>query len=131
MSRTDAKIQAGKRTPHVEQDNHRPWGHYDVLSSGPDHKIKMITVAPGKRLSLQRHERRSEHWVIVRGKALATLDGRDLALSVGDHIFIATGSVHRIANPGTTPLLFAEVQVGDYFGEDDIVRYEDDFGRDL
>ena len=131
MSRSEPEIKAENSKPHVEQENHRPWGHYDVLSSGSDYKIKTITVAPGKRLSLQKHQRRSEHWVIVRGKALATLDGRDLPLSVGDHISIGTGSVHRIANPGLKPLVFVEVQVGDYFGEDDIVRYEDDFGRDL
>ncbi len=114
---------------HEVPENQRPWGFYDVLTASSDHQVKTITVAPGKRLSLQKHERRSEHWVVVHGEALATLDGRDIPLRVGGHIFIEVGSVHRIANPGSKPLIFIEVQIGNYFGEDDIVRFEDDFDR--
>jgi mannose-6-phosphate isomerase-like protein (cupin superfamily) len=125
QNETDTNTDATKATP----ENHRPWGHYDVLASALDHQVKTITVAPHKRLSLQMHNRRSEHWVVVRGEAIATLNGRDIRLGVGDHIFIGTGSAHRIANPGSEPLVFVEVQIGDYFGEDDIVRFDDDFGR--
>ncbi len=113
----------------MTEGNVRPWGRYDVLQCAIDHQVKTITVLPQKRLSLQSHKRRSEHWVIVRGAAIATLDGRDVPLGVGDHIFIGAGCAHRMENPGSEPLIFIEVQVGDYFGEDDIVRFEDDFGR--
>jgi len=113
----------------MTEENVRPWGRYDVLHSANDHQVKTITVLPRQRLSLQAHERRAEHWVVVRGAAVATLDGRDIPLAGGDHICIATGSIHRMKNPGPEPLVFIEVQVGDYFGEDDITRFEDDFGR--
>ncbi len=113
----------------MTEGNVRPWGHYDVLHSAVDHQVKTITVLPKKRLSLQAHERRSELWVVVRGAAVATLDGCDIPLGVGEYVFIGAGSVHRMENPGSKPLVFIEVQVGDYFGEDDIVRFEDDFGR--
>ena len=113
----------------MTEEDTRPWGHYGVLHSAVDHQVKTITVLPKKRLSLQAHERRSEHWVVVRGAAVVTLDGRDIPLGVGEHVLIGAGSVHRMKNPGSEPLVFIEVQVGDYFGEDDIVRFEDDFGR--
>lgn len=113
----------------MTQENVRPWGRYDVLHSAADHQVKTITVLPKKRLSLQAHERRSEHWMVVRGKAVATIDGRNIPLGAGEHVFIGVGCVHRMENPGQEPLVFIEVQVGDYFGEDDIVRFEDDFGR--
>lgn len=129
MSKRQRAVCAGDDAKHVTPENHRPWGHYDVLTSAPDHQVKSITVAPDKRLSLQMHNRRAEHWVVVRGEAIATLDGREIWLGVGDHIFIGTGSAHRMANPGLEPLVFVEVQIGDYFGEDDIVRFDDDFGR--
>jgi mannose-6-phosphate isomerase-like protein (cupin superfamily) len=111
------------------RENERPWGRYDVLRTAIDHQVKTITVLPNKRLSLQAHKRRSEHWVVVRGKAVATLDGQEIPLGVGEHIFIEAGNAHRMANSGSEPLVFIEVQVGTYFGEDDIVRFEDDFGR--
>ncbi len=109
--------------------DHRPWGFYEVLSDESDHKVKRITVKPGMRLSLQRHRRRSEHWFIVRGRALVTVDGREVELEGGDSIDIPQGAAHRIANTGEEDLVFIEVQRGDYFGEDDIERLEDDFGR--
>ena len=129
MSKRERKIRAGDDAKQLTPENHRPWGHYDVLTSAQDHQVKTITVIPEKRLSLQMHNRRSEHWVVVRGEAIATLDGREVWLGVGDHIFIGVGSAHRMANPGKEPLVFVEVQIGDYFGEDDIVRLDDDFGR--
>jgi mannose-6-phosphate isomerase len=107
----------------------RPWGSYTVLDQGQGYQVKRIEVLPGKRLSYQKHARRSEHWVIVQGQALVTLDGRDSTLAQGQAIDVATGAAHRIANPGSDRLTFIEVQRGDYLGEDDIVRLQDDFGR--
>lgn len=108
----------------------RPWGHYEVLSDDkPDHKIKRITVQPGKRLSLQLHHRRAEHWLIVSGRARVTLGDEFFDLGPGQAIDIPVEAAHRIENIGSAPVVFIEVQQGDYFGEDDIVRLQDDFGR--
>jgi mannose-6-phosphate isomerase-like protein (cupin superfamily) len=108
----------------------RPWGNYTVLDDdAPDHKVKRMVVHPRKRLSYQRHSKRAEHWFIVSGRARVTLDGDDIELAAGDAIDIPQGSAHRIANEGSTDLVFVEVQHGTYFGEDDIERLEDDFGR--
>jgi mannose-6-phosphate isomerase len=107
----------------------RPWGSYAVLDEGATYKVKTITVEPGKRLSYQKHARRAEHWLVVAGEAEVTLDGTDHRLRVGDAVDIAVGVAHRVRNPGDEQLVFIEVQQGDYFGEDDIVRLEDDFGR--
>ena len=109
--------------------DHRPWGFYEVLSDRNDHKVKRISVYPGKRLSYQRHGRRSEHWYIVSGTAVVTLDGDDIRLESGQAVDIGCGAAHRITNPGDVNVVFIEVQTGDYFGEDDIERLEDDFGR--
>lgn len=108
----------------------RPWGSYTVLDDeARDHKVKRIVVLPGKRLSYQRHAKRSEHWLIIDGDAVVTLEGSEIALGPGASIDIPAGSAHRIENPGDRELVFIEVQHGSYFGEDDIVRLEDDFGR--
>jgi mannose-6-phosphate isomerase len=107
----------------------RPWGSYTVLDDAPDHKVKRIEVSPGKRLSYQRHSRRAEHWFVVSGQGRVTRDEVDTDVGPGDSVDVGTGVAHRIANTGTSPLVFVEVQHGDYFGEDDIVRLEDDFGR--
>ena len=107
----------------------RPWGHYEILQESSSHKVKAIHVLPGKRLSYQRHERRSEHWFIVKGSAEVTLDGVISHLEAGDTVDIPIRALHRIANSGVDELLFVEVQTGTYFGEDDIERVEDDFGR--
>jgi len=111
------------------QEDHRPWGFYVVLSDEPDHKVKRIVVYPGKRLSLQRHRRRSEHWHIVNGDAIVTLNDKEIRLKKGESVDITVGAAHRIKNTGTENLVFIEIQQGDYFGEDDIERLEDDFGR--
>jgi len=108
----------------------RPWGSYVVLEENKGFKIKRITVKPGKRLSLQRHYHRSEHWIVVSGTARITVDGRELLLRKGESTFVPAGCVHRIENPGKIPLEIIEVQIGDYLEEDDIERLEDDFGRD-
>jgi mannose-6-phosphate isomerase len=107
----------------------RPWGAFVVLDDGPLGKVKRITVEPGQRLSYQLHHRRAEHWFVVAGTAVVTLDGTDHAVGPGQAIDIPLGAAHRVANPGTDPLVFVEVQQGDYFGEDDIVRLDDDYGR--
>lgn len=107
----------------------RPWGNYQVLEDSASHKVKRITVEPGHRLSYQRHERRAEHWYIVTGSAEVVLDGVEHLLARGGAIDIPRGSAHRIGNPTEEPLVFIEVQVGEYFGEDDIERLDDDYGR--
>ena len=107
----------------------RPWGSYEVLEDAATHKVKRLDLHPGRRLSYQRHERRAEHWFVVSGTAEVTLDGEAQVLTAGRAIDIPRGAAHRIANPGPDPLVFVEVQHGDYFGEDDIERLEDDVGR--
>ena len=110
-------------------NDQRPWGFYEVLSDASDHKVKRIVVYPGKRLSLQRHRLRSEHWYIIAGEGMVTIDGKELCLSAGQAIDINRGALHRIQNPGRENMTFIEIQTGEYFGEDDIERIEDDFGR--
>jgi len=112
----------------LEHDN-RPWGSYDVLEDGTTHKVKRIDVLPGKRLSYQRHEKRAEHWFIVSGQATITLDGEIHEKGPSESVDIPRGTAHRIENKGTEPVVFIEVQHGTYFGEDDIERLEDDYGR--
>ena len=107
----------------------RPWGTFTVLDEGENFKVKRIEVLPGKRLSYQKHSQRAEHWVVVKGTAKVTLDGRDILVGPGQAIDIGVGIAHRVENPGNEPLLFIEVQRGNYLGEDDIVRLQDDFGR--
>ena len=107
----------------------RPWGEFSVLLDSPTHKVKSITVNPGGRLSYQRHARRAEHWFVVEGIATVTLEGREIIVEAGHHVDIAIGDAHRVHNAGSSPLVFIEVQQGDYFGEDDIVRLSDDYGR--
>lgn len=108
----------------------RPWGNFTVLDDkAPNYKVKCIVVLPDKRLSYQRHAQRAEHWFIVSGDATAILDGVKLELTPGQSIDIGIGQAHRCENQGTTPVEFIEIQTGTYFGEDDIVRLEDDYGR--
>jgi len=114
----------------VGEFDERPWGDYLVLADEDDHKVKRIRVLPGKRISYQRHDRRSEHWFIVSGTALVILDEVPRKISDGDTVDVHVGVAHRIENTGTHDLIFIEVQHGEYFGEDDIHRFEDDFGRD-
>jgi mannose-6-phosphate isomerase len=107
----------------------RPWGKYFVLEDEPNYKLKRIEVNPGHRLSYQYHHHRQEFWTIVEGEAVVVLDEVEHVLKYGESIFIPLGAKHRIENRGTEILVFVEVQTGTYFGEDDIVRIEDDFGR--
>lgn len=110
-------------------DNLRPWGNYVVLFDGDECKVKRIVVHPGKRLSLQRHHRRSEHWFFVKGEGLVTRGEEQVPVKEGDSLDIPLGALHRILNLGRSDLVVIEVQRGEYFGEDDIERLEDDFGR--
>ena len=112
-----------------DNDSTRPWGRYEILQDTPTYKVKTIWVQPGHRLSLQRHQKRQEHWFIVQGDAKITLNGDSFEMSAGDSIDIEIGDLHRIENIGNIDVIFVEVQTGTYFGEDDIERIEDDFGR--
>lgn len=113
----------------VGETDDRPWGSYIVLDDEPDHKVKRITVRPGERLSYQLHERRSEHWFVVSGNGVAVLDGVEHDIGAGEAIDVPCRTAHRIENTGREALVFIEVQHGDYFGEDDIARLQDDYGR--
>lgn len=111
------------------EHDERPWGAYTVLDGAATHKVKRIVVAPGRRLSYQRHAHRAEHWFVVAGRAEVTLDGAVRVVAAGDAVDIPRGAAHRIANPGDDDLVFVEIQHGDSFAEDDIERLEDDYGR--
>jgi mannose-6-phosphate isomerase-like protein (cupin superfamily) len=122
------KANAGEAIVRGETDQ-RPWGSYEVLEESAGYKVKRLEVKPGKRLSLQRHSRRSEHWVVVRGTADVICGDRKLQLKEGEHIHIPPETNHRLGNSTTGLLALIEVQLGDYLGEDDIVRLEDDYQR--
>lgn len=107
----------------------RPWGTYTVLQEGPRFKIKRIEVRPKQTLSLQMHHHRSEHWVVVSGTARVSCDDRSFLVAANESTYIPIGSRHRLENPGVVDLVMIEVQCGDYLGEDDIVRFEDTYGR--
>ena len=107
----------------------RPWGTFTVLDEGENFKVKRIEVLPGKRLSYQKHAQRAEHWMVVAGEARVTLDDEEITLRDGDTIDIPIEAKHRVENPGGEKLIFIEIQRGSYLGEDDIVRFSDDFGR--
>jgi mannose-6-phosphate isomerase len=113
----------------VRDGEDRPWGSYTVLDDAPSHKVKRIVVSPRSRLSYQRHERRAEHWFVVEGSGVVILEGSPVDVAPGHAVDIPKRAWHRIENTGDCALVFIEVQHGDYFGEDDIERREDDFGR--
>jgi len=113
----------------VHRTAYRPWGSYTVLEEGDRYKIKRLTVLPGKKLSLQMHYHRSEHWVVVRGTAKVIVGEREILLRPGESTFIPAGVKHRLENPGKVVLEVIETQIGEYLGEDDIVRFDDEFGR--
>jgi mannose-1-phosphate guanylyltransferase/mannose-6-phosphate isomerase len=108
---------------------HRPWGWYDSVDEGDRFKVKRICVNPGGTLSLQKHHKRAEHWIVVKGEAEVTCDGQVKRLQENESTYIPLGTVHRLSNPGSTLLELIEVQTGVYLGEDDIVRFEDTYGR--
>jgi mannose-6-phosphate isomerase len=111
------------------QFDERPWGSFTVLDEAAGYKVKRIEVLPNKRLSYQRHEQRSEHWMVVAGVAKVTLEGRELTVATGGTIDVPIGAAHRIENVGQEKLVFIEIQRGAYLGEDDIQRLQDDYGR--
>lgn len=130
LKRLVAKLKAAH--PRVTEDHlkvHRPWGSYQSLDTGERHQVKRIIVKAGGRLSLQKHHRRSEHWIVVRGEASVTIDGVEKTVHENESIYIPIGALHRLENPGQTPLELIEVQTGSYLGEDDIIRIEDDYRR--
>jgi mannose-6-phosphate isomerase len=117
-------------TLNVERKSEtRPWGSWQVIDVSRGYKVKRITVRPHARLSLQTHRHRSEHWVVVAGVATCTVGGRRLVAREGERVDVPRGCAHRIANEGDDELIIIEVQLGEYTGEDDIVRLEDDYGR--
>jgi mannose-1-phosphate guanylyltransferase/mannose-1-phosphate guanylyltransferase/mannose-6-phosphate isomerase len=118
--------------PQVTEDHikvHRPWGSYQSLGIGDRHQVKRIIVKAGGRLSLQKHHHRSEHWIVVRGTALVTVNELQKIVHENESIYIPIGAAHRMENPGKIPLELIEVQTGSYLGEDDIIRIEDDYRR--
>ncbi|NJE09794.1 mannose-1-phosphate guanylyltransferase/mannose-6-phosphate isomerase [Thermococcus sp. MAR1] len=120
----------GDERVFVHRTAYRPWGSYTVLEEGDRYKIKRLTVLPGRKLSKQMHYHRSEHWVVVRGTAKVHVGEKEVLLRPGESTFIPAGVVHRLENPGKVVLEVIETQIGEYLGEDDIVRFEDDFGRE-
>lgn len=124
------QLQKTKREEHtLHRKVHRPWGWYDSIDEGGRFKVKRIQVKPKASLSLQKHHHRAEHWIVVTGTAEITNGDKVLTLTENQSTYIPLGEVHRLANPGTIPLEIIEVQSGSYFGEDDIVRFEDTYGR--
>lgn len=126
-------VDALKNRDNISATQHqfevRPWGRFELLHDNDQFKSKTLTVDPGEQLSYQAHQKRTEHWIIVNGEAEVTLDDRILNVGPGCHVHIPVGTKHRIRNTGTFPLQFVEIQLGEYFGEDDIVRYSDAYGR--
>jgi mannose-1-phosphate guanylyltransferase / mannose-6-phosphate isomerase len=124
------RLDKGQRTEHaLHRKVHRPWGWYDSVDSGPRFQVKRIMVNPGATLSLQMHHHRAEHWIVVQGTAEVTCGDRRTILTENQSTYIPLGETHRLANPGKLPLEIIEVQSGSYLGEDDIVRFEDTYGR--
>jgi mannose-1-phosphate guanylyltransferase/mannose-6-phosphate isomerase len=125
----DELAEAGREETRLGREVFRPWGSYDSLENADGFQVKRLTVLPGAILSLQLHHQRAEHWVVVAGVARITRDDEVYDLAKNEHTYIPIGAKHRIENPGTELLHIIEVQIGDYLGEDDIVRFEDKYGR--
>jgi mannose-1-phosphate guanylyltransferase/mannose-6-phosphate isomerase len=119
----------GRREPTVHTTEYRPWGSYQSIDGDKGFRVKRITVNPGGRLSLQKHAKRTEHWVVVDGTATVTRDGEEMTVKTNEAVYIPIGAEHRLENRGTAPLHLIEVQSGTYLGEDDIIRLEDAYGR--
>jgi mannose-1-phosphate guanylyltransferase len=115
--------------PNIHVTAHRPWGTYTILDESEGYKVKRIVVKSGKRLSLQKHHHRSEHWIVVSGTAVVTRGTETFTVNANESTYIPMGEVHRLENVGRIDLVMIEAQVGEYVGEDDIVRIEDDFAR--
>jgi mannose-1-phosphate guanylyltransferase/mannose-6-phosphate isomerase len=126
----DTLKEKGREETRLHRQVYRPWGSYDSLENKPGFQVKRLIVNPGAVLSLQKHAHRAEHWVVVKGKARVTKNDDVFDLGINDSTYIAVGDIHRIANPFYEPVHIIEVQCGDYLGEDDIVRIEDNYGRE-
>ena len=126
----DKLKEQGREEIRLHRQVFRPWGSYDSIDSAANFQVKRLVVKPGAVLSLQKHAHRSEHWVVVKGKALITRNDEEFELGVNESTYVAIGDVHRIANPYDEPVHIIEVQCGDYLGEDDIVRFDDNYGRE-
>jgi len=124
-----AEIRKDTQLHNIHLTAHRPWGTYTILEDNPHYKIKRIVVAVGKRLSLQKHYHRNEHWIVVSGTATVTVEDKTFLLRANESTYIKMGDIHRLSNEGKIPVVMIEAQIGDYLGEDDIVRIEDDFQR--
>lgn len=122
------KARKARQATGFNQD-HRPWGWFESLATGTQFQVKRIVVKPGASLSLQSHRHRAEHWVVVQGTARVTIDGDVRLLAENESTYIPQGAIHRLENPGSEPMILIEVQTGSYLGEDDIIRYEDDYAR--
>ena len=120
--KADTRVDAHNRV-------YRPWGYFERLNYAEGFQVKQSVLKSGARISLQKHQHRAEHWVVVKGTAIVTCDDERFTLGINERTFIPLGAVHRLENPGTQPLHLIEVQIGVYLGEDDIVRLEDDYGR--
>ncbi len=138
MVQTKERIQSDKATvtPNsapsfdgVAATECRPWGSFTVLEEGAGYKIKRIEVKPGHRLSLQMHHHRSEHWIVVSGTAKVTCGDKEIMLCTNQSTYVPACTTHRLENSGVLPLILIEVQNGEYLGEDDITRYQDDYAR--
>ena len=127
-----AKLDIKKRTEGTEHSKvHRPWGWYITIDEGKNFKVKRIQVNPGASLSLQKHSKRAEHWVVVKGTARVERGDQEIVLIENESTFIPLGELHRLSNPNDTTLEIIEVQSGEYLGEDDIERIEDNYGRKI
>ena len=124
------ELKASGRGEHrLHREVYRPWGKYDSIDQGDRYQVKRITVKPGEKLSVQMHHHRAEHWIVVSGTANVTIDETTRLVSENQSVYIPVGSVHALENPGKIPLELIEVQSGPYLGEDDIVRFDDRYGR--
>ncbi|MBD3792389.1 MAG: mannose-1-phosphate guanylyltransferase/mannose-6-phosphate isomerase [Campylobacterales bacterium] len=125
-----AEIRKNTELHHIHLTGHRPWGTYTVLEESDGYKIKHIEVKPGKRLSLQKHYHRNEHWIVLSGSATVTVNDKEFIVNPNESTYIKAGDIHRLENRGKLPLVIIEAQVGEYTGEDDIVRLDDDYHRE-
>lgn len=130
MKQIVAQLKELNRSEHqLHREVYRPWGMYDSIDNGHRYQVKRISVQPGAKLSLQMHHHRAEHWIVVSGTAKVTVGNEERLVAENESIFIPLGTVHALENPGKIPLDLIEVQTGAYLGEDDIVRFEDRYGR--
>jgi mannose-1-phosphate guanylyltransferase/mannose-6-phosphate isomerase len=124
------RLKRGRRREVEEPTTtHRPWGFYTLLDHGPGYKVKRVVVNPGERLSLQTHSHRSEHWVVLKGIAKVSIGGNEILVHENESVYVPKSVLHRLENAGEIPVEIIEVQNGEYLEEDDIERFEDDYGR--